>query len=145
MISGIDRTREALAAGATRFLNYDEWLRIGAVISDVLATQPYAAQIATFTYAIRLRCTVAFDYLKVDNTESPREIEPHLLGETEPGRFVMRGYTTNRGSRNPLREGVWETYFLDRMKNLAVMDRKFAPRNGESSRDTAIVRVHCRA
>src|SRR5581483_800821 len=29
MVSGIDRTKEALAAGASRFLHYDEWLRIG--------------------------------------------------------------------------------------------------------------------
>jgi DNA-binding NtrC family response regulator len=37
MVSGIDRTPRALAAGANAFLNYDEWLRIGSVVSDVLA------------------------------------------------------------------------------------------------------------
>lgn len=43
MISGIDRSQEALAAGATVFHNYDEWLRIGTVISEMLlARQPPA-------------------------------------------------------------------------------------------------------
>lgn len=36
MVSGIDRTPQALAAGANAFLNYDEWLRIGSVVSEVL-------------------------------------------------------------------------------------------------------------
>jgi DNA-binding NtrC family response regulator len=36
MISGIDRTRPALEAGATRFHNYDEWLRIGTVVAEIL-------------------------------------------------------------------------------------------------------------
>jgi CheY-like chemotaxis protein len=35
-VSGIDRTKEALAAGATRFLSYDEWLRVGTIVSEVL-------------------------------------------------------------------------------------------------------------
>jgi CheY-like chemotaxis protein len=33
MVSGIDRTAEALAAGATEFLNYDQWQRIGSVVA----------------------------------------------------------------------------------------------------------------
>lgn len=37
MVSGIDRTPQALAAGANAFLSYDEWLRIGTVVSEVLA------------------------------------------------------------------------------------------------------------
>lgn len=37
MVSGIDRTHEALSAGANRFLNYDEWLRIGTVVAETLA------------------------------------------------------------------------------------------------------------
>jgi CheY-like chemotaxis protein len=37
MVSGLDRSRVALAAGATRFLNYDEWLRLGTVVADILA------------------------------------------------------------------------------------------------------------
>lgn len=36
MVSGADRSREAAAAGATRFLNYDEWLRIGTVVAEAL-------------------------------------------------------------------------------------------------------------
>src|SRR3954451_5846037 len=30
-VSGIDRAQEAIAAGASRFVLYDEWLRIGTV------------------------------------------------------------------------------------------------------------------
>src|SRR5215212_9052516 len=37
MVSGIDRTQPALAAGADRFLLYDEWLRIGTVVQELLA------------------------------------------------------------------------------------------------------------
>jgi DNA-binding NarL/FixJ family response regulator len=47
MVSGIDRQEAALAAGATCFLHYDEWLRIGSVVETHLmgtsnsgATQP---------------------------------------------------------------------------------------------------------
>lgn len=40
MISGIDRTKNALEAGATRFHNYDEWLRIGTVVGEMLAPAP---------------------------------------------------------------------------------------------------------
>lgn len=36
MVSGIDRSAEALAAGANRFLNYDEWLRIGTLVAEML-------------------------------------------------------------------------------------------------------------
>src|ERR1043165_3869838 len=32
MISGRDQTEAALAAGATRFMNYDEWLMVGTVV-----------------------------------------------------------------------------------------------------------------
>lgn len=35
-ISGEDSAKAALAAGADRFLNYDEWLRIGSVVAEVL-------------------------------------------------------------------------------------------------------------
>lgn len=37
MVSGIDRTQPALAAGADRFLLYDEWLRIGTMVQELLA------------------------------------------------------------------------------------------------------------
>lgn len=36
MVSGTDRTSQALAAGANAFLNYDEWLRVGTVVSEVI-------------------------------------------------------------------------------------------------------------
>ena len=34
MVSGIDRTQQALEAGASSFLNYDAWLRIGTVVAE---------------------------------------------------------------------------------------------------------------
>lgn len=36
MVSGIDRTQTAREAGASTFLNYDAWLRIGTVVSELL-------------------------------------------------------------------------------------------------------------
>lgn len=36
VVSGRDRERDALGAGATRFMSYDEWLRIGNVMADLL-------------------------------------------------------------------------------------------------------------
>lgn len=36
MVSGIERTIPALAAGADRFMLYDEWLRIGTIVKDLL-------------------------------------------------------------------------------------------------------------
>lgn len=47
MVSGIDRTPQAIAAGATTFLNYDEWLRIGTLVSELLEP-PSAASAAPF-------------------------------------------------------------------------------------------------
>jgi DNA-binding NarL/FixJ family response regulator len=46
MVSGIDRARAALAAGANRFLHYDEWLRIGSVVAELLdsSKSPFPAQ-----------------------------------------------------------------------------------------------------
>jgi CheY-like chemotaxis protein len=35
-VSGIDRSREALAAGANAFLNYDQWLMVGTVVGELL-------------------------------------------------------------------------------------------------------------
>jgi CheY-like chemotaxis protein len=37
MVSGIERSALALAAGADRFMLYDEWLRIGTLVKDLLA------------------------------------------------------------------------------------------------------------
>lgn len=36
MVSGIERTTPALAAGADRFMLYDEWLRIGTLVKELL-------------------------------------------------------------------------------------------------------------
>ena len=36
MVSSVDRTTAALEAGASRFLNYDEWLRIGSLVEELL-------------------------------------------------------------------------------------------------------------
>jgi DNA-binding NarL/FixJ family response regulator len=48
LVSGIDRTAEAKAAGATTFLNYDAWLRIGTVVADLLghveSAQPFVTR-----------------------------------------------------------------------------------------------------
>jgi CheY-like chemotaxis protein len=38
MVSGIERTAPALAAGADRFMLYDEWLRIGTIVKELLET-----------------------------------------------------------------------------------------------------------
>jgi DNA-binding NarL/FixJ family response regulator len=36
MVSGIERAAPALAAGADRFMLYDEWLRIGTIVKELL-------------------------------------------------------------------------------------------------------------
>jgi DNA-binding NtrC family response regulator len=38
-VSGIDRTTEAIAAGASMFLSYEEWLRVGMVVQELLEKQ----------------------------------------------------------------------------------------------------------
>jgi len=45
MVSGLDRTESAIRAGATCFLNYDEWLRVGSLVTDLLA-RSHAARAA---------------------------------------------------------------------------------------------------
>lgn len=47
MVSGIDRTAAALAAGADAFLHYDEWLRIGTVVADTIAKKTNSASSAS--------------------------------------------------------------------------------------------------
>ena len=37
MVSGIERTAPALAAGADRFLLYDEWLRVGTIVKELIS------------------------------------------------------------------------------------------------------------
>jgi DNA-binding NtrC family response regulator len=41
-VSGIDRSKEALAAGANAFLNYDAWLGLGTLVSSLLQTEATA-------------------------------------------------------------------------------------------------------
>jgi len=43
MVSGIDRTPPAIAAGADRFLLSDEWLRLGTVVEELLHKRAQAA------------------------------------------------------------------------------------------------------
>lgn len=39
-LSGFDRSKEALAAGATKFLNYDQWLLMGTAVEDAVIRAP---------------------------------------------------------------------------------------------------------
>lgn len=52
MVSGIDRTTEAMEAGANYFLNYDEWLRIGSVVAGLMAFSDPAATTAPCSSAV---------------------------------------------------------------------------------------------
>lgn len=40
MVSGVERAEAAIAAGASMFLHYDEWLRIGTIVEQLLASAP---------------------------------------------------------------------------------------------------------
>lgn len=57
MVSSIDRRHAAIAAGAAAFLLYDEWLRIGSVVAEVLT---------------RAR-SVALDTTDLDNSAEPAD------------------------------------------------------------------------
>lgn len=39
-VSGFDRTKVSLEAGANRFLNYDQWLMVGTVVLEMLMPAP---------------------------------------------------------------------------------------------------------
>ena len=39
-VSSIDRTDAVIAAGANVFLNFEEWLRVGTVVAELLARTP---------------------------------------------------------------------------------------------------------
>ena len=43
MVSGIDRTKSALDAGASTFLSYEAWLRIGTVVRELLGATSAAS------------------------------------------------------------------------------------------------------
>ena len=51
MVSGLDRSLTAVAAGATCFLNYDEWLRVGSLVTDLLSRSRVAAPAAPKDHA----------------------------------------------------------------------------------------------
>jgi DNA-binding response OmpR family regulator len=40
VVSGIDRSESVLAAGATGFLNFDQWQMLGAVVDNSMAVKP---------------------------------------------------------------------------------------------------------
>jgi CheY-like chemotaxis protein len=40
LVSNVDRDAEAVAAGADRFLPFEEWLRIGTVLQELLTERP---------------------------------------------------------------------------------------------------------
>ncbi|MGH7947476.1 MAG: response regulator transcription factor [Opitutaceae bacterium] len=44
MVSGLDRSQAAIEAGATTFLNYDAWLRIGTVVSELVSSRGDASR-----------------------------------------------------------------------------------------------------
>lgn len=47
LVSGVDRTREALDAGATQFLHYDAWLMLGPMIEDLLRDGGAASEVSS--------------------------------------------------------------------------------------------------
>jgi response regulator RpfG family c-di-GMP phosphodiesterase len=74
MVSGIDRSTEALAAGANFFLSYDEWLRIGTVVAELLSLAPTESPVATAS---------PFDFrTKVDRPSS--RVAPSSSSRPEP-------------------------------------------------------------
>jgi CheY-like chemotaxis protein len=143
MVSGYDRTRESLAAGAARFLLYDEWLRLGSVLEDVLETQPHSAAISALTFAIERRCVVTFQYPHGDARCRPHTAEPHLLGLNAGGQFVFRGCGVSRATRHPLPHVGWTTYLVERTNDLVVTERLFAPHLRDGGEDAAIARIRC--
>jgi CheY-like chemotaxis protein len=140
MVSGYDRTREALAAGATRFLLYDEWLRIGTVVEEVLETEPYAARISALTFAIERRFIAKLSCATDTGSTRTCEVEPHVVGRDPRGLLILRAFSVVRGSRSPLRTG-WESYAIERIKTVAVSERLFAPHHEEGMHDPSIVEV----
>jgi DNA-binding response OmpR family regulator len=47
MVSGIDRSKSAIEAGASTFLSYDAWLRIGSVVAELVGPQSIASKLTT--------------------------------------------------------------------------------------------------
>jgi hypothetical protein len=51
MVSGRESCPGAIEAGATAFLNYDAWLRIGTVVEDTIRTEKANALPSKFPFA----------------------------------------------------------------------------------------------
>lgn len=51
LVSGMDRKAEAARAGATYFLPYDEWLRIGSVVKSMISREISAGPEEDRSYA----------------------------------------------------------------------------------------------
>ena len=47
MVSGIDRSKAAVEAGASTFLSYEAWLRIGTVVAELIGPQSIASKAPT--------------------------------------------------------------------------------------------------
>jgi DNA-binding response OmpR family regulator len=47
MVSGIDRSKDAADAGASTFLSYEAWLRIGTVVAELIGSQSIASKAPT--------------------------------------------------------------------------------------------------
>lgn len=81
MVSGIDRSAEAIAAGANFFLSYDEWLRIGTVVAELLSLPPPAEGISPPTATpFELRPREELPAARFPASESPRRSGPNLTG-----------------------------------------------------------------
>lgn len=141
MVSSYDRTREALVAGASRFLLYDQWLRIGTVIEEVLAAYPHAAKVSAFLFAIERRHTVGFRHSAENGAAMACEVEPHVLGRNQAGVFLLRGYAMARGAPEPAGTSGWATYRLENMQAISVTERLFAPQAGGAPVDPTFVEV----
>ncbi len=53
LVSGRESCPGAIEAGATAFLNYDSWLRIGTVIEDMIAAEQAATEPSRFPFSGR--------------------------------------------------------------------------------------------
>lgn len=51
MVSGRESCPGAIEAGATAFLNYDAWLRIGTVVEDTIRTEKGNAHVSKFPFS----------------------------------------------------------------------------------------------
>jgi response regulator RpfG family c-di-GMP phosphodiesterase len=79
MVSGIDRSAEAMAAGANFFLSYDEWLRIGTVVAELLSLPAPVELLAPPTatpFELQLKTEVPLSRVPA--------VEPRSRSESQP-------------------------------------------------------------